>query len=84
MKTQTIRNVPKRLVDALDRERRRKGASLNSTVLELLSRSLGADGRVPLRNGLAKLAGTWDAKELQEFEAAIADWDGAPVGREFW
>ena len=71
MKTLTIRNVPKRLADALDRERRRKDASLNSTVLELLGRSLGADGHGPRRNGLAKLAGTWDADEQRRFDDAV-------------
>lgn len=75
MKTLTIRNVPKRLADALDRERRRKDASLNSTVLELLGRSLGADGHGPRRNGLATLAGTWSADEQREFEAAVAPFE---------
>lgn len=76
MKTLTIRNVPKRLADAVDRERRRKNASLNSTVLELLSRSLGADGQ-GRRNGLARLAGTWDAEDLRRFESAVAALDQA-------
>lgn len=72
MKNLTIRNVPRRLADAIDRERRRTDASLNSTVLDLLSRSLGVDSGEPRRNGLAELAGTWTAKELREFEAAVA------------
>ena len=71
MKTLTIRNVPKRLADALDRERRRTDASLNSTVLDLLGRSLGADGHGPRRNGLAKLAGTWSADDQRQFDAAM-------------
>jgi len=71
MKTLTIRNVPKRLSDALDRERRRNDASLNSTVLDLLGRSLGADGHGPRRNGLAKLAGTWSADDQRQFDAAM-------------
>jgi len=75
MKTLTIRNVPKRLADALDRERRRKDASLNSTVLELLGRSLGADGQGPRRNGLAALAGTWSAEEQRRFDAAVAPFE---------
>ena len=72
MKTLTIRNVPKRLADALDRERRRTDASLNSTVLDLLGRSLGADGHGPRRNGLAKLAGTWSRDEQRQFDEAVA------------
>lgn len=72
MKTLTIRNVPRRLADALDRERRRRDASLNSTVLDLLSRSLAVTAGEPRRNGLAELAGTWSAEELRAFDAAIA------------
>ena len=82
MKTLTIRNVPKRIAEALDRERRRKDASLNSTVLDLLGRSLGADGHGPRRNGLAKLAGTWNAEELRRFEAAVAPLD--QVDKDMW
>ena len=82
MKTLTIRNVPKRLADALDRERRRNDASLNSTVLDLLGRSLGADGHGPRRNGLAKLAGTWSADDQRQFDAAVTAMDA--VDEEMW
>ena len=82
MKTLTIRNVPKRLADALDRERRRNDASLNSTVLDLLGRSLGADGHGPRRNGLAKLAGTWSADDQRQFDAAVIAMDA--VDEEMW
>jgi hypothetical protein len=82
MKTLTIRNVPKRLADALDRERRRKDASLNSTVIDLLSRSLGTEGQSPRRNGLAVLAGTWDADDLRQFEAAVAPLDH--IDKDMW
>ena len=75
MKTLTIRNVPTRLAQALDRERRRHDRSLNSTVLELLGRSLGADGHGPRRNGLAKLAGTWSIDEQRQFDAAVAPFE---------
>lgn len=82
MKTLTIRNVPRRLADALDRERRRKDASLNSTVLDLLSRSLGVGAAEPRRNGLAELAGTWSAEDQQLFDAAIAPLES--VDEEMW
>ena len=71
MKTITIRNVPRRLADALDRERRRNDGSLNRTVLDLLGRSLGVDGTGPRRNGLAQLAGTWSPEEQRQFDAAV-------------
>lgn len=72
MKTLTIRNVPARLADAIDREKRRRDASLNSTVLALLSSSLGVSGAGHRTNGLAELAGNWTAEELCEFETAVA------------
>lgn len=75
MKTLTIRHVPRRLADALDRERRKKDASLNSTVLDLLGRSLGVSGEGPRRNGLAELAGTWSAQEQRQFDAALAPFE---------
>ena len=72
MKTLTIRNVPRRLADAIDRERRRTDSSLNSTVLHLLSSSLGVGAAEHRKNGLAEMAGTWSEADLCEFEAAIA------------
>ena len=41
MKTITIRNVPPEVARALEREKQRRGASLNRTVIELLSQGLG-------------------------------------------
>jgi hypothetical protein len=63
----TVRNVPGRLAQALDAERRRRGVSLNQTVLDLLGRalSLGAE-----TNGLEALAGTWSRADLAAFERA--------------
>jgi hypothetical protein len=72
MKTLTIRNVPKRLADALNRERRKRDASLNSTVLDLLNRSLGVADSAPRSNGLAELAGTWSPEDQRQFDSAVA------------
>jgi hypothetical protein len=82
MKHLTIRNVPKRLADALARERRRRDQSLNATVLDLLGRSLGIgqDGRPT--NGLGRLAGTWTGTDHEEFEAAVAPFES--VDDEMW
>ena len=82
MKNLTIRNVPKRLSDALHRERRRRDQSLNATVLDLLGRTLGVspDGRPT--NGLRRLAGTWTDADHQEFGAAIAPFE--KIDEEMW
>ena len=70
MKALTVRNVPKQLAEALEREKRRRGESLNQTVLELLAQGLGVGH--PRSNGLAGLAGRWSEEEFCEFEDAVA------------
>jgi len=70
MRALTIRNVPREVAEALEREKHRRGVSLNQTVIELLSQGLGV-GR-PRSNGLAALAGTWSEAEFRRFEEATA------------
>jgi plasmid stability protein len=65
----TVRNLPGDLAAALEREKRRRGASMNQTVIDLLSQSLGVTGT--RSNGVRRLAGTWNETELQEFLVAI-------------
>lgn len=68
MKHLTIRNVPDELASALEQEKRRRGQSLNETVLGLLKQGLGVG--TPRSNGLAALAGGWTEEDLREFEEA--------------
>lgn len=75
MKAITIRNVPAELAESLEREKRRRGASLNRTVLALLSEALGVSRRGPRSNGLRRLAGTWTEAEYREFEEAVAPFE---------
>lgn len=70
MKTITIRNLPPDVAAALEREKRRRGESLNQTVIELLSQGLGVG--VTRSNGLAALGGRWSEEEVQAFEEAVA------------
>lgn len=67
----TVRDLPSDLGKALERERRRRGVSLNKTVIDLLGQSLGV-GVPRRRNGLRRLAGTWSQEDLDRFESAIA------------
>lgn len=70
MKTLTIRNLPDDVAKALEREKANRNVSLNQTVVDLLSQSLGMGG--VRSNGLGRLAGTWTEKELRLFERAVA------------
>jgi len=72
MKNLTIRDVPSDLAEALEREKIRRGKSLNQTVLQLLSQCLGVKPTGSRTNGLAQLAGTWTAEEHSRFESDIA------------
>lgn len=68
-----IRNVPPDLADALEREKRRKGKSLNQTVIDLLEQGLGAES--VRSNGLGRLAGGWTEDEFRDFERATAHFE---------
>ncbi len=72
MRTMTIRNIPAELAQALDKERRRRGSSLNRTVLALLRNALGVPNAAVRSNGLRDLAGTWSEAEYKRFEQAVA------------
>lgn len=78
----TIRDVSSELARALKAEARRRGASLNQTVKELLGRALGLGPSAAYDNGLGALAGTWSAEELDEFEKATAGFEA--VDDEIW
>ncbi len=82
MKHVTIRNLPPKLAEALDEERRRRGQSLNQTVIGLLAQGLGLAPGARRSNGLARLGGTWSAAEFRQFEAAIAATE--QVDEELW
>lgn len=80
IKALTIRNLPPALADALDREKRRRGKSLNQTVIDLLGQGLGAQG--VRSNGLGRLAGGWSEDEFRDFERATAQFE--EVDEELW
>jgi plasmid stability protein len=80
MKTLTIRNLPPDVAEALEREKRRRGDSLNQTVIELLSQGLGVG--VTRSNGLARLAGRWDEEEFEHFERAMTPFE--EIDQELW
>ena len=72
MKTITIRNVSAELAEALETETRRRGLSLNRTVLAVMGEALGVPSGRTRSNGLRSLAGTWSEEESRQFEEAVA------------
>jgi len=77
IKALTIRNLPPGIADALEREKRRRGKSLNQTVIDLLGQGLGAQGA--RSNGLGRLAGSWSEDEFHDFERATAQFEVTSV-----
>ena len=78
----TIRRVPGDLAERLLAEKRRRGLSLNQTVLDLLSQAVGLENGRPRSNGLRTFAGTWSAEEHEEFERGVADQE--EIDEELW
>jgi plasmid stability protein len=72
MRHVTIRELPEDLSRALQKEKRRRGTSLNQTVKDLLRQSLALDQDRGYSNGLGKLAGGWTEEDLEAFEKATA------------
>ena len=75
-----MRNLPDEVATALEREKRRRGTSLNQTVIDLLRQGLGVQGK--RSNGVGKLAGTWTAAEHREFLSAIPIFE--EIDQELW
>jgi hypothetical protein len=76
----TIRNLPDELAAALNDEKRRRGTSLNQTVIDLLKLSLGVtESR---SNGAARLAGGWSEEDHAEFLDAVHGFED--IDQEFW
>lgn len=82
MKHITIRDIPQELAESIEREKRRRGKSLNQTVIQLLGQSLGVMPQRPRNNGMRRLAGTWTSEEHRQFEAAIAPTE--QIDEELW
>lgn len=74
----TIRNLPPRVAEALEREKSRRGKSLNQTVIELLGQ--GLDVQAVRSNGLGRLAGGWSEDELRDFERSTAQFEEVDEG----
>ena len=82
MKYLTIRNVPAAISRALEKEKRRRGTSLNQTVIDVLGERLAVATPEARRNGLKRLAGTWTAAEVAAFHESIAAVE--QVDEELW
>lgn len=70
MKTFSLRGIDGELEDALKKEARRTGTSINKTLINLIRESIGLakKKRTRVYHDLDELAGTWSEKDEQEFK----------------
>jgi hypothetical protein len=71
----TLRNIPTKLQEVIQRRAGRDGLSLNKTVIRMLEEAAGqrtTTGR-ELHHDLDHLAGTWSNEEAEAFETALVE-----------
>lgn len=76
----TIRNVPDSLDEALSREARERGKSLNEVTIEALARGAGISQDRSRQRDLHDIAGTW--RKDAAFDSALAAQD--TIDEELW
>jgi hypothetical protein len=72
----SLRGLDPDLVARLEREAKKRGLSLNRTVLVLLREALGAarpEDEPTIHEDLDHLAGTWSARQADAFERKLGE-----------
>jgi hypothetical protein len=75
-----VRNLPDEWAAGVERQKRRRGMSLNQTVIDLLRQSLGVKGTCS--NGVGRFAGTWSEAEHEEFLSKT--WSFEEIDQDLW
>lgn len=73
MSSFTIHDIDEKLDSTLSMEARKRGASKNALVKELLARSLGLDAGRAYADDYGEFSGLWTVAEKAAFDAAQAD-----------
>lgn len=73
MKTMTIRNIPDNVAELLKQMSATATASMNATVVQVLSERVLPRRRAKVQNDFSKYCGTWTQKEFDDFEESVAD-----------
>ena len=74
MKTITLRDIPPPLANKIEERSKRRGTSLNRTVIEMLEESTPSSKPV-IHHDLDDLAGTWTKEEGDEFNRFLKKLD---------
>lgn len=69
IKAITLRNIPEALARRIEERAGRSGASLNRTVIEMLTEKSSSESR---RQDFERFSGRWSAEEADAFDAELA------------
>lgn len=72
----TLRNIPPKLQDVIQKRAEAEGLSLNKVVIRMLEEAAGqrrTASKATLHHDLDHLAGTWSDAEASAFEASLAE-----------
>lgn len=72
MKTMTIRKIPDEVARFLTAKAAGKGCSINAVTVSVLSEAAGIANKTSKRRDLSWIAGTWSAKDEQDFNDAVS------------
>ncbi len=78
MKSMTIHKMDNLLLEAIKERAEATGASLNTTMKELLAKAVGLEdnkGKETRATGYRRFLGLWTAEEAAAFESATADFE---------
>ena len=73
----TIRGLDETTMKALKDKAKQDGSSINAALLKILRKELGIEKKrhTVIYHDLDHLAGTWDKKDLSEFQKKVEDFE---------
>ncbi len=77
MGVMTVRGLDDDTIKALKEKAKREGTSINATLVKILRKELGIEKKryTVVYHDLDHLAGTWDEKDLDEFQKNVEDFE---------
>lgn len=77
-----LRGIPSEVMVLLKKEAKRLHISVNALVLKMIENSLGLTYEKPIHRDLDHLAGSWSAKEAEEFQENTSSFE--QIDKELW
>jgi len=69
----TLRNIPPKLQEIIQRRAETAGLSLSKTIIQMLEEATGQRPAFDQHDHLDRLAGTWSDEEAAAFDAALVE-----------